>query len=112
MVFSTTSCISLTYGFRPAPSGCFAARGALAAELVDYFLSIRPPNACGPIQLNPSTGMPYVDIRKQWNRLIEIASRMLGYELTEKKADFFNVPTPAHRTSRSVAAIRSTSSSS
>ncbi|HKO59296.1 MAG TPA: hypothetical protein VJ276_25745 [Thermoanaerobaculia bacterium] len=31
-----------------------------------------------------------MDIRKQWARLIEIASRMLGYELTGKKADFFN----------------------
>ena len=66
------------------------ARGALAAELVDYLLSIRPPNACGPVHLNPSSGLPYVDIRKQWDRLIEIASRMLGYELTGKKADFFN----------------------
>ena len=66
------------------------ARGALAAELVDYLASIRPQKASGPIHANPETGSPYVDIRKQWNRLIEIASRMLGHELTGKKADFFN----------------------
>lgn len=66
------------------------ARGSLAVELVDYLLSIRPANARGLIHPNPATGKPYVDIRKQWNRLIAIASRMLGYELTGKKADFFN----------------------
>jgi integrase len=32
-----------------------------------------------------------VDIRKQWNRLIKIASRILGYGLTRKHADFFNL---------------------
>ena len=66
------------------------ARGSLAVELVDYLLSIRPANARGLIHPNPVTGKPYVDIRKQWNRLVAIASRMLGYELTGKKADFFN----------------------
>jgi integrase len=66
------------------------ARGRLTEELVDYLLSIRPPNARGLVHPNPATGKAYVDIRKQWNRLIAIASRMLGYELTGKKADFFN----------------------
>jgi len=66
------------------------ARGKLAAELVAYLLSIRPANARGLIHPNPATGKPYVDIRKQWNRLIKIASGILGYELTGKKADFFN----------------------
>lgn len=66
------------------------ARGKLAAELVDYLLSIRPANARGLIHPNPATGKPYVDIRKQWDRLVRIASRILGYELTGKKADFFN----------------------
>lgn len=66
------------------------ARGKLADKLVDYLLSIRPANARGLIHPNPATGKPYVDIRKQWNRLIKIASRILGYELTGKKADFFN----------------------
>jgi len=60
------------------------ARGPLAAELVDYLASTRPPNASGPIHFNPSTGQPYVDIRKRWNRLLEIAGRMLGYDLEGK----------------------------
>jgi hypothetical protein len=41
------------------------ARGPLAAELVDYLAAIRPASASGPIHVNPSTGEPYVDIRKQ-----------------------------------------------
>jgi integrase len=67
------------------------ARGPLAAELVDYLATIRPPNGCGPVHLNPSTGEPYVDIRKQWYRLLEITSRMLGYDLEGKKGEFFNL---------------------
>lgn len=66
------------------------ARGPLAAELVDYLASIRPLNASGPIHFNPSTGRPYVDIRKQWNRFLEIAGRMLGGDLEGKKGKFFN----------------------
>lgn len=45
------------------------ARGPFAAELVDYLAAIRPANASGPIHINRSTGEPYVDIRKQWDRL-------------------------------------------
>ncbi|HXG59317.1 MAG TPA: hypothetical protein VNL91_09875 [Thermoanaerobaculia bacterium] len=66
------------------------ARGGLAAELVDYLLSIRPAHASGGVHRNPATGQAYVDIRKQWRRLITIASRLLGYSLNGKKADFFN----------------------
>lgn len=66
------------------------ARGALATQLVDYLLTIRPSNPSGYIHPNPATGQPYVDMRKQWNRVIAIANRLLGYELTGKKADFFN----------------------
>ena len=66
------------------------ARGGLANELLEYLRSIRPKNARGLIHPNPATGKAYVDIRKQWNRLIEIANRLLGYQLTGKKADFFN----------------------
>ena len=47
-------------------------------------------NARGLIHPNPATGKPYVYLRKQRNRLNKIASRILGYELTGKKADFFN----------------------
>jgi integrase len=65
------------------------AYGRLARKLVDYLLAIRPRNARGVIHPNPATGKPYVDIRKQWDRLIQIASGMLGYALIEQKADFF-----------------------
>ena len=47
-----------------------------------------PGNA--PIHFNPETGLPYVDIRKQWERLMVIASRMLRYDLEDKKRTFFN----------------------
>ena len=66
------------------------ARGPIARELVEYLLSIRPANASGPIHPNPETGRPYVDIRKQWKRLLAIAADILGYELTGKKAKFLN----------------------
>jgi integrase len=65
------------------------AEGPVVRPLAEYLLSIRPRNAHGLIHPNPATGKPYVDIRKQWNRLVAIASGMLGYELTGKKADFF-----------------------
>jgi integrase len=41
------------------------------------------------VHANPATGAPYVDIRKQWSRLVAIASDMLGYALSGRKADFF-----------------------
>lgn len=66
------------------------ARGALHPQLVDYLFRIRPPQASGLVHPNPATGFAYVDIRKQWDHLIEIASRLLGYTLEGKKADFFN----------------------
>ena len=66
------------------------ARGCLARELVDYLLSIRPANASGPIHVNPVTGKPYIDFRKQWKRLLEIAGEILGYKLKGKKAKFLN----------------------
>jgi hypothetical protein len=67
------------------------ARGALHPKLLDYLLSIRPANASGLVHPNPATGFAYVDIRKQWDHLIEIASRLLGYRLEGRKADFFNL---------------------
>lgn len=66
------------------------ARGGLAADLVEYLLSIRPANARGLIHPNPATGKAYTDIRKQWKRLLSIAERMLGYKLTGKQSEFFN----------------------
>lgn len=70
------------------------AYGVLAPRLVKYLLSIRPPNARGYIHANPATGKPYVDIRKQWDRLIAIASDMLGYPLVNEKV---RSPPPAAR---------------
>lgn len=65
------------------------AYGRFARELAGYLLAIRPRNARGYIHPNPATGKPYVDIRKQWDRLIAIASGILGYPLVNQKADFF-----------------------
>jgi integrase len=65
------------------------AEGPIAEILQRYLRSIRPANARGAVHTNPATGEAYVDIRKQWNRLVAIASWMLGYELEGRKADFF-----------------------
>jgi len=47
------------------------AEGPLAEELVEYLLSIRPAKpGNAPIHFNPVTGRPFVDIRKQWERLM------------------------------------------
>lgn len=51
--------------------------------------AIRPKFATGLIHPNPATGAPYTNIRKQWDRLIAIAARMLGYPLQGRKGDFF-----------------------
>jgi integrase len=65
------------------------AEGPIAEQLLRYLRSIHPGNASGPVHVNPATGAQYVDVRKQWNRLIVIASRMIGYALEGRKADFF-----------------------
>jgi hypothetical protein len=44
----------------------------------------------GPIRFNPETGLPYVDIRKQLERLMVIASRMVRYDIEDKKRTFFH----------------------
>jgi integrase len=65
------------------------AEGPIAEQLLRYLRSIWPANASGTVHANPATGTQYIDIRKQWRRLIAIASTMLGYELEGRKADFF-----------------------
>jgi integrase len=65
------------------------ARGPINRPLVEYLLAIRPQFATGLIHPNPATGAPYTNIRKQWDRLIAIAARMLGYLLQGRKGDFF-----------------------
>jgi integrase len=65
------------------------ARGPIAAQLAKYLRAIRPDNARGPVHGNPRTGLPYRDIRKQWNKLVAIASDILGYPLIGRRADFF-----------------------
>src|SRR4051794_3221959 len=79
-----------------------SAEGPLAKELVEYLLAIRPPNAGRtPVHFNPERGRPYVDIRKQWERLMEIASRMLGRDSRARNGRSSTSGTPALRTSRS-----------
>ena len=83
------------------------AEGPLAEDLVEYLLSIRPANpGNAPIHFNPETGRPFVDIRKQWERLMTIASRMLGYDLEGKSGCSSTTATPARLTSRSAARLR------
>jgi integrase len=80
------------------------AEGPLAKELVEYLLSIRPPDpGNAPIHFNPETRSPYVDIRKQWGRRMTIASRVLGYELEGKRRTFFNFRHTGTSISRSAA---------
>jgi integrase len=68
-----------------------AAEGSLAKELAEYLLALRPPNASrSAVHFNHETGHPYVDIRKQQDRLMEVASRMFGRELEGTKRTFFN----------------------
>jgi hypothetical protein len=88
------------------------ARGPIAREVIDYLLSIRPPNASGPIRANPETGRPYVDVRKQWKRLLAITAEMLGYVLTGRRRSSSTSATPACPTSRSAGAIPATCSPS
>lgn len=52
-----------------------------------------------------ATGKPYVDLRKQWDKLIGIASKMLGYQLVNEKADFFTFRHTGRATSRKPPAI-------
>lgn len=66
-----------------------AARGPIAAQLARYLRAIRPADGKGFVHANPATGQPYVDIRKQWSRLVRIAEGMLGYKLEGRKGDFF-----------------------
>lgn len=65
------------------------AEGPIPQQLLDYVLSIRPTDAAGVIHANPATNAQYIDIRKQFKRLIKIASKFLGYKLEGRKADFF-----------------------
>jgi len=53
-------------------------------------LSGRPIQVTRPSTSTPKRACPYVDIRKQWERLMVIASRMLRYDLEDKKRTFFN----------------------
>jgi hypothetical protein len=53
-----------------------------------------------PHPSQPATGAPYTNIRKQWDRLIAIAARRLGYPLQGRKGDFTFRHTGAPLTSR------------
>jgi hypothetical protein len=60
--------------------------GCLARPLVDYLLSDPASQCARRYPPNPATGKPCVDIRKQWDRRIAIASDMLGYPLGDTRA--------------------------
>jgi integrase len=52
---------------------------ALHPALVRYLRMITPgPEASGHVHPNPQTGEPYVNIRAQWARLVEIANGILS----------------------------------
>lgn len=56
-------------------------RAPLTPSLISYLLAIRPgEKAKGFIHPNPENGKPYTNIRKQWDRLIEIANEILPDE--------------------------------
>jgi hypothetical protein len=82
------------------------AEGPLAEELVEYLLSIRPVNPSNaPIHFNPETGLPYVDIRKQWERLMVMPAACSATTSKTRNERSSTSGTPARLTSRS-AAIR------
>jgi integrase len=67
------------------------AEGALHPDLVRYLRSIRPRLAVGLIHGNPVTGKPYVNIRTQWARLIDLANAILSQEeqITGRAEDMY-----------------------
>ncbi len=88
IIASTSSSASMPHGLNVNKG--IAAEGPLAKELAEYVLAIRPPNAGrSAVHFNHETSHPYVDIRKQHDRLIEIASRMFSRELEGTNRTFF-----------------------
>ncbi|MFZ2493512.1 MAG: tyrosine-type recombinase/integrase [Thermoanaerobaculia bacterium] len=69
------------------------ARGPLSPSLMEYLLSIRPEGKpTGLVHPSPETGKPYVNIRHQWKRLIEIANGLLAEnEQITDEIDFYNL---------------------
>jgi len=64
----------------------------LKPELVRYLKSIMPSTEpTGLVHPNPETGRAYVNIRKQWQRLVEIANEILGpdEQLTGVREHFY-----------------------
>ncbi|MEK6371259.1 MAG: tyrosine-type recombinase/integrase [Acidobacteriota bacterium] len=64
----------------------------LKPELVRYLKSIMPSDEpTGLVHPNPETGLAYVNIRKQWQRLVEIANETLGpdEQLTGVRQHFY-----------------------
>jgi integrase len=51
--------------------------GPLAPSVVRYLMSIMPARAKGYVHPNPVTGRPFVNIRKSWDRLVDIANLIL-----------------------------------
>lgn len=65
----------------------------LKPELVRYLKTIMPDDGepSGLVHPNPDTGLAYVNIRKQWLRLVEIANEILGddEQLTDEREHFY-----------------------
>jgi integrase len=66
--------------------------GALAGSVVDYLLGIMPAGRPrGYVHVNPRTGKPFVNIRRAWKRLTEIANSILPEEeQIRPDIDFYN----------------------
>jgi site-specific recombinase XerD len=64
----------------------------LKPELVRYLKSVMPSTEpTGLVHPNPETGLAYVNIRKQWQRLVDIANEILGpdEQLTGVREHFY-----------------------
>ncbi len=66
-------------------------RAPLSPSLIAYLPTIRPSEkATGYVHVNQVTGKPYVNIRRQWDRLVEIANEMLPEDEQIAEQVFYN----------------------
>lgn len=66
-------------------------RAPLSPSLIAYLLTIRPSEKpTGYVHANQVTGKPYVNIRRQWDRLVEIANEMLHEDEQIAEQVFYN----------------------
>ena len=66
--------------------------GPLAPSLLRYLVGRMPEQARGLIHPNPTTGKPFTNIRKSWQRLLAIANEILPpSEQIGPELDFYNL---------------------